>query len=100
MKRYIDADNLLKKLYRIIDFCEKDKKVNTVNALFQVGDAIMDCKTADVKEVRHGKWEVCGLFDDFAKCSCCGYKELSYHVFYNGFKYCPMCGAELGGDTE
>ena len=50
MARYIDADALMQKLSRMIDFCEKHK-VSGLNALFQVGDAIMDCPTADVVEV-------------------------------------------------
>ncbi|MEE1069058.1 MAG: hypothetical protein U0K81_01110 [Paludibacteraceae bacterium] len=48
MPRYIDADLLMQKLSRMIDYCEKDQKVNGLTALFQVGDAIMDCPTADV----------------------------------------------------
>ena len=35
----------------MIDYCENDNKVNGLTALFQVGDAIMDCPTADVVEV-------------------------------------------------
>ena len=45
--RLIDADKLLEKLSKMIDFCKNDKKINGLNALFQVGDAIMDCKTID-----------------------------------------------------
>jgi hypothetical protein len=50
MPRYIDAEHLMQKLSRMIDYCEKnkDKKFNALNVLFQVGDAIMDCPTADV----------------------------------------------------
>ena len=53
MSRYIDAELLLQKLSRMIDYCEKnkDKKFNALNVLFQVGDAIIDCPTADVVEV-------------------------------------------------
>jgi hypothetical protein len=47
MARYIDAEHLMQKLSRMIDFCEKHK-VSGLNALFQMGDAIMDCPTADV----------------------------------------------------
>ena len=45
MARMIDADALLEKLQRMIAYCEKDKQVNGLTALFQVGDAIMDCPT-------------------------------------------------------
>ena len=51
MAEYIDKEKLLQKLSRMIDYCENDNKVNGLTALFQVGDAIMDCPTADVVQV-------------------------------------------------
>ena len=45
MARAIDADALLEKLQRMIDYCKDDNQVNGLTALFQVGDAIMDCPT-------------------------------------------------------
>ena len=48
--RLIDADVLMEKLSRMIDYCQKDSKVNGLTALFQVGDAIMDCKSVDAVE--------------------------------------------------
>lgn len=45
MARAIDADILLEKLQRMIDYCKNDNQVNGLTALFQVGDAIMDCPT-------------------------------------------------------
>ena len=46
-KRLIDADALMEKLSRMIDYCAKDPKVNGLTALFQVCDAIMDCPAVD-----------------------------------------------------
>ena len=50
MAGYIDEEVLMQKLSRMIDYCEKnkEKRFNALNVLFQVGDAIMDCPTADV----------------------------------------------------
>lgn len=45
MARAIDANILLEKLQRMIDYCKNDNQVNGLTALFQVGDAIMDCPT-------------------------------------------------------
>ena len=96
MARYIDADNLLEKLHRMIDYCEKDRKVNTVSALFQVGDAIMDYKTADVAPVRHGRWIDKG---EYAVCTECGVWSGTQ---YDGVEpiplmtqFCPNCGAKM-----
>ena len=67
MAEYIDKEKLLQKLSRMIDYCENDNKVNALTALFQVGDAIMDCPTADVVQVvrckdcvvPHNQWTGC-----------------------------------------
>lgn len=60
--RLIDAELLMQKLSKMIDYCEKnkDKKFNALNVLFQVGDAIMDCPTVDV-------------FERFTRCKDCDY---------------------------
>lgn len=96
MPRFIDADNLLEKLHRMIDYCEEDRKVNAVSVLFQVGDAIMDCKTADVREVRHGRWELIGK--NVSKCTVCGCSRNIKTQF--GWNFCPVCGAKMGGDER
>ena len=35
----------------MIDYCHTDPKVSRLTALYQVGDAIIDCPTADVASV-------------------------------------------------
>ena len=57
-KRLIDANALLEKLSRMIEYCKTDNKVNGLTALFQVGDAVMDCPTVDAVEVVHGRWNM------------------------------------------
>lgn len=54
MARVIDADALLEKLQRMIDYCKKDNQVNGLTALFQVGDAIMDCPPSPRQTSRCG----------------------------------------------
>ena len=54
-KRLIDANALMEKLSRMIEYCKTDDKVNALTALFQVGDAVMDCPTVDAVEVVHGR---------------------------------------------
>ena len=56
MDEYIEREALLKKISRMIDYCKKDYSVNGLTALFQVCDAIIDCKSADaVPVVRCGE---------------------------------------------
>ena len=54
--RLIDANALLEKLSRMIEYCKTDSKVNGLTALFQVGDAVMDCPTVDAVEVVRDMW--------------------------------------------
>jgi hypothetical protein len=94
-KEYIERELLLQKLSKILDFCRKDKTVNGLTALFNVGDAVMDCPTADVVEVVHGEWislEPCiGLFE----CSLCGHK-----IIKEKCNFCPNCGAKMDGKGD
>lgn len=53
--------------------------------------------TADVVEVRHGHWVVCGTFDDFLTCSVCNSNK---YPFGYGFAYCPNCGARMDGERR
>ena len=95
MAEYIDKEKLLQKLSRMIDYCENDNKVNALTALFQVGDAIMDCTTADVQEVRRGKWisNELGGYKWVYYCSECGWVD--GYPFSDRHKYCPNCGAKM-----
>lgn len=95
MDKYIDKEKLLQKLSRMIDYCENDNKVNALTALFQVCDAIMDCPTADVQEVRRGKWisNELGGYKWAYYCSECGWVD--GYPFNDRHKYCPNCGAKM-----
>ena len=96
MPRYIDAD-ILKDLYQPID--GKDYNVNM--AIIRAN--IDDTPTADVQEVRHGKWIVQHRhvrypsgksYDvDVDVCPFCGRKD------HNGDGlYCGYCGAMMDGE--
>lgn len=75
MPRYIDADNA-KEIYLSKSAGEQLDKV----------------PTADVQEVKHGKWIFNGVL---YKCSECNSSEI-----YNDYKYCGYCGAKMDGDTN
>ena len=55
---------------------------------------VFDAQTADVVEVRHGKW----LYSNAGnwKCSLCG--DEPYYDSKKGLNYCPNCGAKMDGD--
>lgn len=99
MDEYIEREALLEKISRMIDYCEKDRSVNGLTALFQVGDAIIDCKAADVAPVVHGRWIERRIPNDTGTlvfvCSACGGKPE-----WTKRNYCPNCGAKMDGGTQ
>ena len=99
MARYIDAD----KFYQKLDKTQTKRKECTVDYL-EVFEMLDDIPTADVVEVKHGKWVETKewYFDEYAQsdyqrkcyeCSICKrteqYKE----------PYCH-CGAKMDGGKE
>ena len=90
-KRLIDANALLGKLSRMIEYCKTDSKVHGLTALFQVSDVVMDCPTVDAVEVVHGYWIERPL-DNFrkyeVKCSECGFIGISdYDQYLEHIRY-------------
>ena len=86
MPRYIDADEFVK---RVIQYPRQSTKT--------IGLALADTPTADVQEVKHGKWEK--MWHSYFKqelpcCSVCG------HFSAMRWKYCPECGADMRGGPD
>lgn len=101
MARYIDADHLIKKYEDVIDD-EWNKQVAPPSWSMAwectIGD-IEDEPTADVVEVKHGKW----VHTDKAmhwtgkdECSECTYHTDNREDLTH-FNYCPNCGAKMDG---
>lgn len=97
MAEYIDKEKLLQKLSRMIEYCKNDNKVNGLTALFQVGDAIMDCPTDDVVEVVRCKdclyWEKGKDFEPYCNHFC------NVMTDTNADDYCSY-GARKKGEGE
>ena len=79
--------------------CEAD-------ALYKATDiynVIKSAPTADVQEIKHGKWKLC--YEDWRRqiagdeCSACGFQH--YGACISHYHYCPNCGAKMdGGDNN
>ena len=97
MSRYIDAEALLATIRPIT---EEDYRSATLIAIAKelYINAIKKAPTADVVEVRHGEWEICGAFDDFLKCSLCHNSYPWMTASY--YNYCPECGAKMDGEKS
>lgn len=89
MARYIDADLLIKNIVKIEDLRTLSTKT--------IGEAISNTPTADVVEVRHGKWESFEI-PHMMRCSECGVSDLDIHR--TKFVFCPYCGARMDGTPK
>lgn len=92
MPRYIDADEFVK---RVIQYPRQSTKT--------IGLALADTPTADVMEVKHGKWvgnsrhQACSVCHT-TYCIPDGQDGVLDMTFYN---FCPNCGAKMDGkETE
>lgn len=95
MPRYIDADKLKNAVMNAM--AEKSAKDGAFpmligHLLCQFIDAT---KTADVQEVKHGKWILSKFHLSAAKCSFCGKTGDGVRTFY-----CSFCGARMDGEKE
>lgn len=96
MAEYIEREALLKnKRYISLDRYEIECVVDI--------DKILEAPTADVAEVRHGKW--IGKYNTIQYndwiCSCCGKYETETRNKDRLGNYCRWCGAKMDlGDDE
>ena len=93
MARYIDADILIDKLEEI----QFDAPVMTpVMKIYNVIELVEDQPTADVVEVRHGRWTL--HKDGSGTCSECKKTQKNVWDCDRWQNYCGHCGARMDGD--
>lgn len=107
MSRYIDADEFLtdeSEAYVRAQAQIEDEETRLLNMIVhrKVQMLIGDAPTADVVEVKHGKWERHGM--DIAehplRCSVCSWGN--HHIadrYVMEMDYCPCCGARMDGES-
>ena len=92
MSRYIDAEELLKRLPDDLPYKASVKRV------------LMQAPDADVVEVRHGEWieKDDGWGGVWYTCSacCCDWTTIDGTPFENNMRYCPECGAKMDGERR
>lgn len=97
MSRYIDADNLIKKMQeRYNDLSSGDGYYDHFTQGYE--DALSTVEnepTADVQEVRHGK-NICEDYPSLFECSLCGWYDNDTTTGNTSvYNYCPNCGAKI-----
>lgn len=99
MSEYIEREFVLNVLCR--ENCGHDYEANKCNNCY-TSNFINYLPTADVAEVKHGKWVEPHWRNSVscANCSICGAE--AYHYDFHGvqktYRYCPNCGAKMGAE--
>ena len=92
MSKYIDREDLLKNIKKFAP--------EYLNPF--IVSLIEKQPTADVVEVRRGKWQPC--YEDWRKqiegdeCSACGFQHYGTNI--RDYPFCPNCGARMDGGVK
>lgn len=89
MPKYIDADKMLHELNFYAD--RPTKKAMAM---------IKTLPEEDVEPVIHAHWITCGIFDDFVKCSHCGWKAPFTLIGDFNIVGCPGCRAKMDEERK
>lgn len=98
MARYIDAEKLEKDGWWALRSYQQDATTNVYET-----KKMTDFPTADVVEMKKGKWIYEGIRGRFPACRCsvCGSIEnADWAVILDGANFCPHCGADMREETE
>ena len=94
MSRYIDAEVLRHRVLYWADSKNLQGNHEQTKAFNYCLCMIDDAPTADVVEVKHGRWTDTGSGQE---CSLCTEIQYGYDSARN---YCPNCGADMRGKEE
>ena len=100
MSEYIEREALLTKIKE--NALTKFDWSETID-IDELEQVIQDAPTADIAEVRHGKWYRHNKKehgDTCYYCSVCEKMALSDYMTWELTNYCPNCGAKMGDDEE
>lgn len=92
--RPIDANALIGLYKNWLPQLTADEDAGDRNGVETCIAVLEDAPTLDYAPVRHAEWLLCGTFDDFVGCSCCGYSK---PLEFENPNYCPNCGAKMDG---
>ena len=93
MARYIDKDKLINSLKEDYAALVKERWFDDyVQGYSSAIDDVVAEPTADVQEVKRGRWELIGK--NVSKCTACGCtRDIRTQI---GWNFCPTCGAKMG----
>ncbi len=100
MSKYIDADKISSELQKMIDdlpssfpLLDRETLVEMGRGIQMARQFILNCAdTADVKEVKHGKWLKPSEFSNPICSNCSKPPKMLFGMLPD---YCPWCGADM-----
>ena len=100
-KTYIDREAALNKLRQMRDDYRSRYNGAEAAAIAEYcRDALIDIPTADVVEVRHGRWIEDGYYNEPCVCSFCGEPCKDTVMGRPMCNYCSNCGAKMDGGVN
>lgn len=64
-------------------------------------DKVIETIISDAVSVKNGQWKCSDDMYETAICSCCGWDTTEpYEHIRLWFKFCPNCGARMGGEQD
>ena len=88
---YVDYEKAMKKIQYIV------KTYGLSNVISDKIENALNKSTADVVEVKHGKWKQPLHVLYRVNCSLCGYEHYVGAFYQYAMNYCPNCGAKMDG---
>lgn len=101
-KEYIEREAAIKEVAKWLADVFGIKSESGAGTLFK---KLRSIPAADVVEVRHGRWILNTVRDEWQQfhsdpeCSECGFHPYYYHD-HSVMKYCPNCGAKMDGGAD
>lgn len=106
MPRYIDADLMIADIQKSLCancsiHCNPTKVKNSACEIAECLRRINDAPTADVQEVKHGRWILDKEGTELVCSVCGGFAPLNYFKYHRvRSEYCPNCGARIDCKKE
>lgn len=95
-KEYIEREAAKRALRIWITECVIDGDTESADRFRDCIDLLDSLDASDVAPVRHGEWIERAWRPT---CSLCGFSGSLIDAPISPFKYCPNCGAKMGGGT-
>ena len=97
MRRYIDADAAIKRFEELHG--NENTLLNSYNADWIVS-FIEGQPTADVQEVKHGRWSHFLCYNTCSRCGSVYVHEYDDDAKIQDFAFCPFCGAKMDEEEK